>query len=306
MASQQNFLWHISLEKVKSTVIIGFLHFLSWLPLPVVHGLAFIIGSFLYWIPNSLKKVAATNIELCLPEMSHNEHRQLLRKSLIENTKTILEMGTLWLWSNRRLKSLNKGIVVIENWQNAIKKGKGIIFATPHMGSWEYAGFFDQTPLSILYRPPKLHSFGDFMLKARMRTGNILVPTTASGVKTLYKNIKKGGWAAILPDQEPGATGIFAPFFGIQCNTMNLVNKLAQRTGAEVVFVYAERLSWGRGYIMNFQSCDQTEITDPDPVKAATALNKGVERCVRNLPEQYQWIYKRFKKRPEGEAKIYN
>lgn len=293
------------LAHFKSQFIIGLLCLLSWLPLPIVHGIAFIIGLLLYWFPNSLKKVAAKNIQICLPELSANEQKQLLRQSLIENSKTILEMGILWLWPKKRLQRLNKGVVGLENWQNAIKKGKGIIFATPHLGSWEYAGFFDPTPLTILYRPSKLTDFGEFILKARMRTGNILIPTTASGVKTLYKNIKKGGWTAILPDQEPGSTGIFAPFFGIQTNTMNLVNKLAQRTGAEVIFVYAERLSWGRGYIMNFLDCDQEAITNPDPVKAATALNKGVEQCVRKLPAQYQWIYKRFKKRPEGEAKFY-
>lgn len=290
---------------MKSKIIIALLYFLSWFPLPLVHGLAFIFGTLLYLFPNSLKKTAAKNINICLPELSQHERKQLLRQTLVENSKTILEMGTLWLWSNTRLQKLNKGVVGLENWQNAIDKAKGIIFATPHLGSWEYAGFFDQTPLTILYRPPKLTSFGDFMLKARMRTGNILIPTTASGVKTLYKNIKKGGWAAILPDQEPGSTGVFAPFFGIQTNTMNLVNKLAQRTGAEVVFVYAERLSWGRGYIMHFLDCDQQAMTDPDPIKAASELNRGVELCVRQLPAQYQWTYKRFKKRPEGESKIY-
>ncbi|MCU7835151.1 MAG: lysophospholipid acyltransferase family protein [gamma proteobacterium symbiont of Taylorina sp.] len=290
---------------MKSKTIIAILHLLSWLPLPLVHGLAFIIGLLLYWFPNSLRKVAAKNLQLCFPELSDNERKTLLRQSLIENCKTMLEMGTLWLWSEQRIQLLNKGVAGLEIWQAATQKGHGIIFATPHLGAWEYAGLFDQTPLTILYRPPKLTDFGAFMLKARTRTGNTMVPTTASGVKTLYKNLKKGGWAAILPDQDPDSGGIFAPFFGIQSNTMNLINKLAQRTGAEVIFVYAERLSWGRGYVMNFHACDQKEITDPNPVKAAAALNKGVEACVRNLPAQYQWTYKRFKKRPEGETKIY-
>ena len=293
------------INKVKSALIISLLHFLSWLPLPIVHGLAFVIGQLMYWLPNSLKKAAIKNLELCFPQKTSKERDQLLHLSLIENSKTILEMGTLWLWSEKRIQSLNKGVVGQQNWQNAIDKNKGIIFVTPHLGAWEYAGLFDQTPLTILYRPPKLTAFGEFMLQARKRTGNIMVSTTASGVKTLYKNIKKGGWAAILPDQEPGSSGVFAPFFGIQANTMNLVNKLAQRTGAEVVFVFAERLSWGRGYIMHFQDCDQHAITSSDPIKAATALNDGVESCVRQLPAQYQWTYKRFKKRPEGEAKIY-
>ena len=56
---------------------------------------------------------------------------------------------------------------------------------------------------------------------------------------------------------------------------------------------------------MHFHECDQAAISDSDPIIAATTLNKGVEACVRQLPTQYQWTYKRFKKRPAGEAKLY-
>jgi len=159
--------------------------------------------------------------------------------------------------------------------------------------------------MTSLYRPPKLTELNDFLVSARRRTGNTLVPTTAFGVKALYASLKKGNMAGILPDQDPGPSGIFAPFFGIQANTMSLVTKLAQRTHAPVIIAYAERLSWGRGFITHIHAVDSQEITDANSVAAASALNRAVELCVREKPEQYQWIYKRFKKRPQGEQKIY-
>ncbi len=291
----------------KSKLIIALLRALSWLPLPLLHALAVVIGLFLYWLPNGLQHTAAVNLKLCFPELSDTEHKRLLRKSLIESVKTALEMGAMWFWSIERLNRLNKGIMGFEIWQELYQKGKGVIALTPHIGQWEFLGLFSQqyTSMTSLYRPPRLTELDDFLINARKRTGNTLVPTTAFGVKALYASLKKGNMAGILPDQDPGVGGLFAPFFGVQANTMSLVTKLAQRTHSPVIIAYAERLPWGRGYITHIHAVDSKEITDADPIAAATALNRAIERCVREQPEQYQWVYKRFKKRPPGKDKIY-
>jgi KDO2-lipid IV(A) lauroyltransferase len=81
--------------------------------------------------------------------------------------------------------------------------------------------------------------------------------------------------------------------------TMLLANRLARKTGAKVVFAYAERLSGGRGYHIHYLPADE-QIKDDDPLVAATALNHGVESIIRLLPSQYQWSYKRFQIQPEG------
>lgn len=109
----------------------------------------------------------------------------------------------------------------------------------------------------------------------------------------------------ILPDQNPGNGGVFAPFFGIEANTMTLVHKLAEKTGAGIVIAYADRLPRGQGFITRIHPVDEQGILNREPVAAATALNQAVEMCVREQPTQYQWTYKRFKKRPEGEEKLY-
>lgn len=291
----------------KSKIIIASLRILSWIPLPLIHGLGHIIGLFVYWIPNSLKKVAAINLQLCFPQMTAAERQKVLRQSLIESIKTGLEMGAMWFWPVERLNRLDQGITGLEVWQEAYQKGNGVIALTPHIGQWEFLSLFSQkyAPMVSLYRPPKLRDLDEFLVNARKRTGNRTVPTTASGVRALYGSLKRGHMAGILPDQDPGKTGIFAPFFGIQANTMNLITKLAERTKAPVIIAYAERLSWGRGYITHIHPVDYKSITDSDPVLAASALNKAIETCVREKPTQYQWIYKRFKKRPQGEVPFY-
>lgn len=291
----------------KSILLIGSLRLLSWLPLALVHGLGIIIGSLLYWLPNTSRNVADKNLQLCFPDLSTREHQQLLRTSMIESSKTMLEMGAMWYWPVERLWQLDKGVIGREHIDNIRAEGRGVIALTPHLGQWEFLGMLAQSiaPMTSLYRPPRMQKFDQFLKAARKRLGNTLAPTTASGVKMIFSSLKKGEMAGILPDQDPGNSGVFAPFFGTDANTMTLINKLADRSHAGIVIAYAERLPWGRGFITHIHPVESKGILDKDPIKAASALNQAIEQCVLELPAQYQWIYKRFKKRPAGKAKLY-
>ena len=100
---------------------------------------------------------------------------------------------------------------------------------------------------------------------------------------------------AILPDQVPkaaGAAAMAAPFFGRDCSTMVLLGRLASRHRSPVLFVWAQRLPDGCYRMQYFEAEDA--IADKDPLIAATALNRAVERCVAAGPAQYQWAYRRF------------
>jgi KDO2-lipid IV(A) lauroyltransferase len=125
------------------------------------------------------------------------------------------------------------------------------------------------------------------------------VPTDQHGIRRLLQALRKGGYLGILPDQAPKANkgSVFAPFFGVPAFTMLLVNKLARKTGARVVFLFAERLPKGGGYALHCLPAPRG-IDSEDEVEAASALNLGVEECVRICPEQYVWAYKRFRSRP--------
>ena len=110
---------------------------------------------------------------------------------------------------------------------------------------------------------------------------------------------------AILPDQDPGKSGgIHAPFFGHPARTMTLVSKLANKTKAEVLYIVGERLEKGKGFAVHILPADD-DIASKDELIAATALNRGVERCVSINPSQYLWSYKRYRHPPEGVEDIY-
>ncbi|HEC28720.1 MAG TPA: lipid A biosynthesis acyltransferase, partial [Gammaproteobacteria bacterium] len=131
-------------------------------------------------------------------------------------------------------------------------------------------------------------------------------PTSTTGVKALFTALAKKETIGILPDQDPGGDGgIFVPFFGMPANTIKLASRLTQKTGAPVLLLYAERLTHGHGYVIHFHKPGK-DIYSTDLTVSATAMNRSVEACIRALPSQYQWSYKRFKRRPSGESSPYD
>ena len=109
----------------------------------------------------------------------------------------------------------------------------------------------------------------------------------------------------MLPDQDPGQNGgEFAPFFGIEANTMTQANKLLKKSGAIGIFCIAKRLEHARGYVINISRASEA-IAGDDVQQSITVMNADLERVILECPEQYQWSYKRFKTRPNGQRNIY-
>jgi len=161
-------------------------------------------------------------------------------------------------------------------------------------------------PFTALYRPPRVAELDQLMRGARQRLGARLLPANISGIRALYRALRRGELVGILPDQVPNEDHnvVYAPFFGIAAKTMVLLVKLARQTGAPVVFTCAERLPHGRGYRVSFNRA-APGIEGGDLRAAATLINQEIERQVRLLPQQYQWCYKRFRRRPPGERPFY-
>ena len=280
---------------------------IAWLPLPVLHAIGAAIGWLFFLIPNRHCCIAKRNIKLCFPELDHHQQRTLLRRTMMETGKTVFEVPVIWCRKADRIISLVREVSGQELLQAAIEKGKGVIIAGPHHGCWELLGHYlaDNHPITNLYRPPRYLAFDSVMKQGRQRLGGKLAPTDASGIKQLLKALKQGEIIGILPDQDPrDSGGVFAPLFGIEANTMTLLNRLTNKSGATVLIGFAERLSRGRGYNIHLLPLPD-EIGGKDVELSVQRLNEGVEQAIRLAPSQYQWSYKRFRTRPEGDPPLY-
>jgi len=279
----------------------------SWLPLSLAHRLGGLLGRGLTLFSNDLRDTARTNIKHCFPDYSEAQQQQLVSQCLQEVGKVTFEAGALWLWPIDKVMPLVRGVSGEDLVIQAMARGNGVILAGPHLGAWEMSGLYCSTrwPMTTLYRPPRQPGLNQIMRQGRGRAGAKLVSTTGNGVRALYKALANGELIGILPDQDPGrGSGVFAPFFGVQANTMTLLSRLANKTGAAVFMLYAERLPNGQGYHLHFEETGDG-LLHGDEVQKATQLNRAVEKCVLQHPAQYQWAYKRFKTRPEGEGRFY-
>lgn len=290
------------------TILIKLLvRFLALLPLSIAHALGHGSGLLLYHFSNRNRLVARKNIDLCFPQFSVDQREKLLKACLIETGKTAFEMPAFLLWPYQRIAKLIVRVYGEELIDEALKKNKGVIFLSPHLGTWEIGGLFltARHPFTVLYKPSKIKQLDEFIRTARQRCGSIVVPTNNFGIRALLRALKRKEQVGILPDQDPGREGgVYTAFFGIQTNTMTLWHRLAQKSGAEVILTYAERLPNAKGFHLYFEKL-ASNIGDQSQEMAAAFLNETIERHVRRIPSQYQWIYKRFKKRPVGEPQIY-
>jgi KDO2-lipid IV(A) lauroyltransferase len=279
------------------------------LPLRAAQALGGLAGWIAFRLPGRERGYAWTNITLCFRDMPSAQRRELVRRSLVESGKTLAEMPRIWSRPAAETCALVREQPGREDLDRALALGRGLIVAGPHLGNWEVAGLYVQTlgPTTILYRPPRQPGLEGAMRRGRSAGGANVVPIDASGIRALYRALGKGEVVGILPDQQPRseAAGVFAPFFGSPAFTMTLLGRLAHKTGAPVVFAFAVRLPRGEGFRLHWIAAPEG-IGDPDPVVAATALNRGVEACVRVCPDQYQWGYRRFRMRPYGGPNPYN
>lgn len=282
------------------------LHLFGRLPLRLNQWLGGTLGALAWTLSPKLRRITLGNLALCFPERDADWRRRVGRRSLIESARALTEAPWLWRQDAARLRGLLQLGDRHELLQSAGRDGEAIL-ATPHLGSWEFAGLCLATlrPTTALYRPPRMHALDRLIRESRAHTGSRLVPTTPGGVRALRQALEQGEVAGLLPDQTPkGSGGVFAPFFGHPAYTMRLLSSLAQRARSPVVLAFCERLPRGQGFRVHSVAAGE-DIYSEDPTIAAAELNRCVETLIRRCPEQYLWSYRRFARRPKGMADPY-
>lgn len=270
------------------------------LPLRVLHALGAAFGEYAWRFRKRDRRNTRVNLELLKIHEPELASRFDARRALVEMGKSVLEVTKVWSGRPERALAMVREVKGADLFEQALASGKGVIIAAPHLGCWELLSYWlaDRTPLAIVYKPPRNASLEALLIKARGASQVEQVRAEGAGVRSLYRRLSGGGVVGILPDQQPRkGEGEFAPFFGIEALTMVLVPRLAERTGATVLFAFAERLPRGTGFRINILPAPEG-VANAELKVACAAMNRGVEQCVRIAPEQYQWHYKRYSIRP--------
>lgn len=268
----------------------------SWLPLRAVHAVGAGVGHLMLWRRTSSMRHMDTNLRIVRPQATRDEHAALLRAAARECGKSASEIAKIWGGGATRALDLVREVRGEALLDAALAARSGVIIAAPHLGCWEVLNYWlcRKTPMAILYRPPHVGALEGLLRKVRGALAPTQVRADGAGVRTLYKRLAAGGTVGILPDQKPReGEGRFAPFFGREALTMVLLPRLAARTGACVLFAFAERLPRGAGYRIHLLPAP-AGVADADLDVACAALNRGVQDCIGLAFTQYQWQYKRY------------
>ena len=268
---------------------------LAHLPLVMAHAIGAVLGIAMLLTAPRVRRMIAANLS-----RAGLDSRALRWRVALHIGRGVIEIPAIWLRSDAAIGRLVRDISGAEIVAQARAGGHGVIFMTPHLGCFELAGQWlgRDHPMTNLYRPPKLAWLEPPMVLGRKRGKVMLATTDISGVRKLLRALRAKQAIGLLPDQVPGSgEGEWAEFFSSPAYTMTLATRLAESSGAPIIFAFAERLSWGRGYHLHFSQMPQ-RLPDESSVRH---LNRAVEALIRTRPEQYLWSYNRFK-RPAGAA----
>ncbi len=261
------------------------------------------VGMVHYRLSTRAARVTRANINLCLPELAGEDLELLVKQSLIETGKTMLETPAVWMNDMDGLEgwmtTCNESILT-----NALASPRGVLILLPHIGNWELFNIYFRRhgKMTALYQPPKKTSLHELMAEIRSRHGNEMVATDAAGLRKLYRSLKAGGTTVVLPDQVP-ESGRYIPFFGQLALTDELSARLLLKTGAIAIGASVIRLTDGRFEVRFFEPGETLDLEDIESLMLK--VNQMVETIARENLAQYQWEYKRFRERPAGLHKVY-
>ncbi|MCP1314725.1 MULTISPECIES: LpxL/LpxP family Kdo(2)-lipid IV(A) lauroyl/palmitoleoyl acyltransferase [unclassified Halomonas] len=283
---------------------IGAMYVAAWLPWRLKLAVGRGLGLLAWRLAGRRRRITETNIALCFPDKSLEAQRRLVKETFIANGIGLVETATAWC---RRAEGFRHRVAYHgqEHLARAKAQGKGVLvvgihFSTLDLGGALHSLFF---PADVVYRPHNNPLFERFMTRARSRIfGQAIDRHDLRGV---VRRIKAGHIVWYSPDQDFGRdVSVFAPLFDQQAATIRLTAKIARMTGAPVVPLMFHRNPDDRTYTIECLPAFE-HFPSGDEVADATRVNQFIERAIRKHPEQYLWLHRRFKTRPEGEPSLY-
>ncbi len=282
------------------------LYLLHFLPISLLHLLARLIGWLAFYLAVGRRKVGAINLKLCFPEWTEKKRQTVLRANFYHMAALYIEYSICWYGSAKRIARL----VSYENKHHldeALAKGENVILLYPHFTGFEMGGYKinQDVPFISMYSHQKNKTVDDAVYKHRHRYNNVHIVSRQEGFRSLIKMIKKHPEAPLvyLADQDFGPNdSIFVRFFGVTTATTSGLHKLSRITNAKVIPLVAVRD--GNRFRLEFHQQWQDFPTE-DEEADTQRMNDFIEQQVRQYPEQYLWLHKRFKTRPEGEERFY-
>ena len=283
---------------------------LEWLPLALARLLAHLLATLAHALTPKWRDIADRNLRLAFPEMAQPRRAQIIRGCY-------QHLGRVLLFVARAPRI---GLHNIEDWleydgydhyAEAHERGRGVLYLTAHLGNWEmsaYAHCLHGHPLHVVGRTLDNPYLDRYVEHRRVLSGNQLIRKEAFGRRAL-RALANNEDVGVLADQNAaGEDGVFVDFFGHKASATSSVAKIAMRTGAPVVPGFAFWNEQRRIYVLRFSPPVEMVSSgdkDADLVENTQRCQKVIEQAIREYPEQWLWIHRRWKTRSAGEPPLY-
>ena len=276
---------------------------LGRLPLRWLRALGALLGRLLFVVAVPRRRIALRNLELCFPELDAAQRKALARRNFVLFCQTWLDRG--WLWSAP--ESVVRSRVKLEGALHELDGDTPTIVFAPHFYGMDAGGL--TLPLNTTRAFTSIFSthpnptIDDWFMGGRQRFGDVRMLNRADGVKPIISSLRQGGLLYLLPDMDFGRNdSVFVPFFGVTAATIPSLSRFARLGRAKVIGMYT-RLT-PEGYVAQITPAWK-DFPTADAVADTARMNRELEKWINTMPEQYYWVHKRFKTRPEGEASVY-
>lgn len=265
------------------------------------------LGRLLWRLARSRRRTALRNLALCFPEWSPGEREALARVNFQSTAQALFETGMAWFWSRERLLRLCH-VEGLEHLRVAEKEGCGVVLMAMHFTHLDMGAKLLCLNHSIdaLYRPHNNPVYDRVQRWGRERFSGGGITIAREDLRLMIRRLRGGRAVWYAPDQDYGdkRPHVFAPFFGVPAASITATTQLMKTGRAKLIPFTHTRRADGSGYdIRVYPPLDG--LPTGDEVADATRINQFIEQRVRECPEQYMWVHRRFKTRPEGEPGLY-
>lgn len=273
------------------------------LPYPWLLQIGKSIGLTSYYLSAYRRRIADVNLRICFPALNAKERQKLIKQHFVSTGQGMMEAMMAWWKPSDQLPELE--IHGVEHVQKALAQGKGAIFLSAHFTSLELVGrlLSEKIDYAVIYRRQKNAMVNKIMTQKREDIYTRAIDRTDG--RGIFRALKDNLAIWLAADQDYGRKhSTFALFFGLPAAFITSPTRLAGKTGAAVIPTFYHRLPNGKGYRLDFAPPIEN-FADQDADTNAAVTSRLIETAIKSHPEQYLWIHRRFKTRPEGKARYY-
>ena len=283
--------------------LIVFMRLLAPWPLAWVRGLGWVLGHVLYALAHSRRHIVQVNLRLCFPDLSESERQRMTRRHMVGVMQSLLDRS--WLWHGSPAQ-LSRRLQLVGD-VTPLQGDSAVVMLAPHFVGLDAGGtaltMLGGVQMASIYVPQSSPSLDDWVRDGRNRSGAVALYYRHGGVKPIVSGLRKGDKLYLLPDMDFGPQeSLFVPFFGVQTATVPSLSRFSRLGRAQVVTV-ATRMT-PSGYSVEIGPV-WTHFPSEDVQADTERMNRELQALIATMPEQYYWVHKRFKTRPEAEPGVY-